>query len=119
MQSDSTFILENLLKELNVQAQPVKLKLCTMTAVSTILTSMSTCGLLIRGLYLGKHSKTLMKGLTKTGTHLKRKFISYSSSSTTSGRKRMDNWRCPSLSRVAAHLYCQTTRDKPLFAFSV
>lgn len=39
VQSDSTFILEDLLKELNVKAPSVQLKLSTMTAVNTIIAS--------------------------------------------------------------------------------
>lgn len=44
-QSDSTFILEDLLEDLNVEPQPVKLKLSTMTAVNTVLSSKSIRGL--------------------------------------------------------------------------
>lgn len=41
-QSDSTFILEDLAAELNVNTQSVQLKLSTMTAVNTVITS-KTC----------------------------------------------------------------------------
>ena len=54
-QSDSTFILEDLLQDLDVDSQPVKLKLSTMTAVDTILASTSICGLRVRGLNSDKH----------------------------------------------------------------
>ncbi|XP_061691812.1 uncharacterized protein LOC133509104 [Syngnathoides biaculeatus] len=46
-QSDSTFILEDLLRELNVGKQPVQLKLSTMTAV--IIASNTTSGFKVRG----------------------------------------------------------------------
>ena len=50
-QSDSTFVLEDVLDKLNVDAQPVKLKLSTMTAIDTIISSKSVHGLQVRGLY--------------------------------------------------------------------
>lgn len=56
-QSDSTFILEDLLKDLNVESQSVKLKLSTMTAVNTVLSSKSIRGLQVRGLHSEKHLK--------------------------------------------------------------
>lgn len=49
-QSDSTFILEDLLEELNVETKPVLLKLSTMTAVDTPIASKSVYGLQVRGL---------------------------------------------------------------------
>ncbi|KAG1968718.1 nek6 [Pimephales promelas] len=49
-QSDSTFILEDLVTELNVNTQPVQLKLSTMTAVNTVIASKSAYGLQVRGL---------------------------------------------------------------------
>lgn len=48
-QSDSTFILKDILDDLNVDSQPVQLKLSTMTATDTILTSQSIHGLQVRG----------------------------------------------------------------------
>lgn len=53
-QSDSTFILEDLLDDLNVNSQPVKLKLSTMTSTDTVLSSQSICGLQVRGLHSRK-----------------------------------------------------------------
>lgn len=49
-QSESTFILEDLLEELNVETKPVLLKLSTMTAVDTPIASKSVYGLQVRGL---------------------------------------------------------------------
>ncbi|XP_073718035.1 uncharacterized protein [Misgurnus anguillicaudatus] len=49
-QSDSTFILDDLVAELNVSVQPVQLKLSTMTAVDTVIASKAVCGLQVRGL---------------------------------------------------------------------
>ena len=49
-QSDSTFILEDLLEELNVETTPVQLKLSTMTAVDTVIASKGVDGLQVRGL---------------------------------------------------------------------
>ncbi|XP_068074145.1 uncharacterized protein [Danio rerio] len=49
-QSDSTFILEDLLDDLNAVKQPVQLRLSTMTAVDTITASNRVCGLQVRGL---------------------------------------------------------------------
>lgn len=54
-QSDSTFILENLLNELNVNAPPVKLKLSTMTAIDTIIASKIARGLQVRGIHSENH----------------------------------------------------------------
>jgi len=42
--SESSFILEDLVLELNVKTHPVLLKLSTMTAVDTIITSKTTDG---------------------------------------------------------------------------
>lgn len=53
-QSDSTFVLEDVLEKLDVNVQPVKLKLSTMTAIDTIISSKSVYGLQVRGL----HSET-------------------------------------------------------------
>ena len=53
-QSDSTFILEDLLDELKVDTQPVQLKLSTMTAVDTVIASRSVRGLQVRGLHSEK-----------------------------------------------------------------
>ncbi|KAJ8388711.1 hypothetical protein AAFF_G00131200 [Aldrovandia affinis] len=53
-QSDSTFILEDLLEELNVDTQPVQLKLSTMTAIDTVIASKSVSGLQVRGLHSEK-----------------------------------------------------------------
>lgn len=53
-QSDSTFILEDLLEELNVDTEPVQLKLSTMTAVDTVIASKSVCSLQVRGLHSEK-----------------------------------------------------------------
>lgn len=50
-QSDSTFVLDDVLDKLNVDVQPVKLKLSTMTAIDTIISSKSVHGLQVRGLY--------------------------------------------------------------------
>ncbi|KAK7909491.1 hypothetical protein WMY93_014175 [Mugilogobius chulae] len=50
-QSDSTFVLDDVLEKLNVNAQPVKLKLSTMTAIDTIISSKTIKGLQVRGLY--------------------------------------------------------------------
>lgn len=49
-QSDSSFILEDLLESLNVVSQPVQLRLSTMTAADTITASKRVCGLKVRGL---------------------------------------------------------------------
>ncbi len=49
-QSDSTFILEDLLDDLNAITQPVQLRLSTMTAVDTITASKRVHGLQVRGL---------------------------------------------------------------------
>ncbi len=49
-QSDSTFVLEDLLEELNVETKPVQLKLSTMTAVDTPIASKGVYGLQVRGL---------------------------------------------------------------------
>ncbi|KAL1280039.1 hypothetical protein QQF64_014639 [Cirrhinus molitorella] len=49
-QSDSTFILEDLVAQLNVNTQSVQLKLSTMTAVNTVIASKIVCGLQVRGL---------------------------------------------------------------------
>lgn len=49
-QSDSTFILDDLVDRLNVDAQSVKLKLSTMTAIDTIIASKNVRGLQVRGL---------------------------------------------------------------------
>ena len=54
-QSDSTFILEDLLKELNVKAPSVQLKLSTMTAVNTIISSKIAHDLQIRGIHSETH----------------------------------------------------------------
>jgi len=54
-QSDSTFILEDVLDKLNVDAQPVKLKLSTMTAIDTIISSKNVHGLQVRGLHSKNH----------------------------------------------------------------
>lgn len=54
-QSDSTFILEDLLKKLNVNASSVQLKLSTMTAVNTIIASKIAHGLQIRGIHSETH----------------------------------------------------------------
>lgn len=49
-QSDSTFILEDLLEELDAETKPVQLKLSTMTAVDTVIASKSVGGLQVRGI---------------------------------------------------------------------
>lgn len=49
-QSDSTFILEDVVTELNVNTQSVKLKISTMTAVNTVIASEIVSGLQVRGL---------------------------------------------------------------------
>ncbi|XP_023197668.1 uncharacterized protein LOC111610010 [Xiphophorus maculatus] len=49
-QSDSTFVLEDVIDRLNVDFHPTKLKLSTMTAVDTIISSKSVHGLQVRGL---------------------------------------------------------------------
>lgn len=54
-QSDSTFVLEDILDKLNVDAQPVKLKLSTMTAIDTIISSKNVRGLQVRGLHSKNH----------------------------------------------------------------
>ncbi|XP_026101642.1 uncharacterized protein LOC113072978 [Carassius auratus] len=54
-QSDSTFVLEDVLDKLNVDAQPVKLKLSTMTAIDTIISSKNVRGLQVRGLHSKDH----------------------------------------------------------------
>lgn len=54
-QSDSTFILEDLAKELNVNTQQVHLKLSTMTAVNTVTASQTASGLQVRGFNLEEH----------------------------------------------------------------
>ena len=55
IQSDSTFVLEDVLDKLNVDAQPVKLKLSTMTAIDTIISSKNVHGLQVRGLHSKNH----------------------------------------------------------------
>ncbi|XP_039907300.1 uncharacterized protein LOC120746094 [Simochromis diagramma] len=50
-QSDSTFVLDDILDKLNVDVQPVKLKLSTMTAIDTVISSKSVHGLQVRGLH--------------------------------------------------------------------
>lgn len=54
-QSDSTFVLEDLLEDLNVETKPVQLKLSTMTSVDTPIASQSVYGLRVRGLQSEKH----------------------------------------------------------------
>ncbi|XP_054653604.1 uncharacterized protein LOC129193043 isoform X1 [Dunckerocampus dactyliophorus] len=54
-QSDSTFVLEDVLDKLNVEVRPVKLKLSTMTAMDTVISSKSVCGLQVRGLNSEDH----------------------------------------------------------------
>ncbi len=49
-QSDSTFILEDLLDDLNADTQPVQLRLSTMSAVDPITASKRVRGLQVRGL---------------------------------------------------------------------
>ena len=49
-QSDSTFVLADVIDKLNVDAQPVKLKLSTMSAIDTIISSKIVHGLQVRGL---------------------------------------------------------------------
>lgn len=56
-QSDSTFVLEDVLDKLNVDVQPVNLNLSTMTSIDTIISSKSVHGLQVRGL----HSKTFIQ----------------------------------------------------------
>lgn len=50
-QSDSTFVLEDLARELNVATQPLRLKLSTMTAVDTVIPSHSVVGLQVRSFH--------------------------------------------------------------------
>ena len=50
-QSDTTFILEDLLGHLSVTSRPVTLKLSTMTAVDTVFTSKGIRDLQVRGLH--------------------------------------------------------------------
>ncbi|CAI5683011.1 unnamed protein product [Oreochromis niloticus] len=50
-QSDSTFVLDDILDKLNVDVQPVKLKLSTTTAIDTVISSKSVHGLQVRGLH--------------------------------------------------------------------
>ena len=47
-QSDTTFILEDLVSELNMSTQPIQLKLSTMTSVDTVIASKATCGFRVR-----------------------------------------------------------------------
>ncbi len=54
-QSDSTFVLEDVLDKLNVDTQPVKLKLSTMMAIDTIISSKNVHGLQVRGLHSKNH----------------------------------------------------------------
>lgn len=49
-QSDSTFMLEDLAMELNVNTQPVHFKLSTKTAVNTVIASKTVSGLHVCGL---------------------------------------------------------------------
>ena len=56
-QSDSTFILKDILDELDVNSQPVKLRLSTMTANDTVTTSFKVRGLQVRGLSGGNPIK--------------------------------------------------------------
>lgn len=53
-ESDSSFVLEGLVKELNVTTQPLQLKLSTMTALNTIISSQNVYGLQVRSFYQGK-----------------------------------------------------------------
>jgi len=53
-QSDSTFILNDFLDELQVSSQSVKLRLSTMTTTDTVTTSNKVSGLRVRGLQGGK-----------------------------------------------------------------
>lgn len=54
-QSDSSFVLEDLVRELDVVSQPLQLKLSTMTAVDTVIASQSVCGLLVRSFHSENH----------------------------------------------------------------
>lgn len=54
-QSDSSFVLEDLVRELKVDAQPQQLKLSTMTAVDTVITSQSVSGLKVRSFHNANH----------------------------------------------------------------
>lgn len=56
-QSDSSFILEDLASELNVNMQSVQLKLSTMTAVNSVIASKTVSGLQVRGLNTNAHVK--------------------------------------------------------------
>ncbi len=53
--SDSTFILENLISELNVSTRPVQLKLSTVTSVNTNITCKIASGLQVRSLQAESH----------------------------------------------------------------
>lgn len=64
MQSDSTFILEDLLDDLNAITQPVQLRLSTMTAVDTITAIKRVRGLQVRGLQ-GANSINLQQAYTR------------------------------------------------------
>lgn len=54
-QSDSTFVLEDVLDKLNVDTQKVQLKLSTMTAIDTVISSKNVHGLQVRGLHSKNH----------------------------------------------------------------
>lgn len=54
-QSDSTFVLEDLARELNVATQPLQLKLSTMNAVDTVIPSQSVVDLQVRNFHNDNH----------------------------------------------------------------
>lgn len=54
-QRDSCFVLEDLVRELDVVSQPLQLKLSTMAAVDTVIASKSVCRLLVRRFHSETH----------------------------------------------------------------
>lgn len=50
-QSDSTFVLESLVRELDSVTRPLQLKLSTITAIDTVISSQGVCGLRVRSFH--------------------------------------------------------------------
>lgn len=63
-QSDSTFILEELAAELDINTQSVQLKLSTMTAVNTLITRKKARGLQVRGFH-SDHKVQMQQAYTR------------------------------------------------------
>ncbi|XP_057700916.1 uncharacterized protein LOC130921262 [Corythoichthys intestinalis] len=63
-QSDSTFVLESLVKELDVTTRPLQLRLSTMTALDTLISSQGVSGLRVRS-YHHKNYLQLRQAYTR------------------------------------------------------